>query len=221
MIQPTVQNWTSKRDDELLDRLASGTEQERSAAFEVFYARHRDYLYAMCYHVANRYKFGVFDHDDLFQQTMLKAWLKAGTFDKAEVKDEKELEDAVDAWLGRIAENVALDLMRQGPKCVSFDFEWVSEPDAQDFMETETEVGLENEDAELIRAAIETLSPAQQTIMWAVSQFYERRVNQRTPTEELDEIVEALGMSKESFRKNKERARKKILQYIANHKTLH
>ena len=61
----------------------------------------------------------------------------------------------------------------------------------------------------------------QQAVMWAASEFYERREHQRTPEEELSAIVLSLGMSKESFRKNKERARKKILQYIASHKVLH
>jgi DNA-directed RNA polymerase specialized sigma24 family protein len=114
-------NWDSEKDDKLLCCMAQGDCEEKMRAFEVFYGRHREYLFGICYNVATRYQVGLFDHEDLFQSTMVKALENANTFDPDGVTDAQELEDKVDAWLGGIAENVAFDLVRRKPKCISLD----------------------------------------------------------------------------------------------------
>ena len=78
----------------------------------------------------------------------------------------------------------------------------------------------EREEIKLMREAIDALSSKEREVIWAISQFYVRRAHQRTPTEDLDEIIRALGISRGNFRKIKQRGRAKILKYITNRKTM-
>jgi len=222
-------SWDSEKDDKLLWHMAYGAVEERRLAFDAFYRRHQEYLYGICYDLVNRYKFGFFDQDDVFQSTMIKARDHAGTFKPDGLVDAQELEDKADAWLGGIAKNVVIDLLRRKPKCVSFDPQLLGRDDGDDVdggnggSDDDSEIciqvdkpatGSETEEAKLLREAIDTLSPNQQAVIWAASQFYECRGQQRTPVDELDQIVAGLGMSRDNFRKVKQRARKKILEYM-------
>ncbi len=213
--------WDAEKDDKLLSRMAHGTSNKRKQAFDAFYRRHATYLYGICYNLANRYRFGFFSEEDVFQSTMAKARDHADTFNPNGLTDAQELEDAVDAWLGGIATHVVFDLIRRIPKCVCLDPEVLGEDEETEdaFSQTNEAVACDDtEDMKLMREAIETLSPREKEVIWAMSQFYVRREHQRTPIEDLDEIVEHLGISKTNFRKIKQRARTKILQYMVNRK---
>jgi RNA polymerase sigma factor (sigma-70 family) len=215
---PLKTNWDAEKDDKLLSSIANGDAGAWRDAAAAFYRRHVDYLHAICFNLANRYKFGFFDEFDLFQATMTKALKSADSFKAEGLVGADELKDKADAWLGGIAENVLFDLLRRKPKCVNFDPTLLESED--DVLEVPEIVwGEEAEDVKLMREAIDTLSPKEQSVIWATSQFYECREQQRTPTRDLDEIVESLGISRENFRKIRERARKKILSYIATKKT--
>jgi hypothetical protein len=65
-------NWDVKKDENLLHCMAHGNAEEQRDAFDVFYRRHSQYLYGICYDVLNRYKVGFCEVDDLFQTTMLR-----------------------------------------------------------------------------------------------------------------------------------------------------
>lgn len=113
--------WDGEADDKLIECMAKGANEERRLAFDVFYRRHAEYLYGICYNLVNRYKFGFFSEEDVFQATMMKARDHADTFKLDGTKDPQELEDAVDAWLGGIATHVVFDFFRRIPKCVCLD----------------------------------------------------------------------------------------------------
>lgn len=202
--------------------MAHGAVRERELAFDAFYRRHVTYLFGICFNLANRYRFGFFSAEDVFQLTMVKARNHASTFKPDGLAGTQELEHAVDAWLGGIAKRVVLDLIRRIPKYVCLDPEVLGEDEEGDetFFQANSVVFADEdtEDMKLLREAIETLPPREKEVIWAVSQFYVRREHQRTPTEDLDEIVEHLGISKANFRKIKQRARTKILQYMVNRK---
>jgi RNA polymerase sigma factor (sigma-70 family) len=206
-------DWNAERDDELLAYMACGEEEERHDAFEAFYERHKQYLYGICHSVLKSFGRGIVEVDDLFQATMLKARDGADTFRTEGETDRETLEDMVDAWLGRIAENVLIDWLRRRPSVVPLDAE------LSERLELEGNGGTEfknenDEEHELIREAVESLSPKEQAVIWTDSLFYERRKHKRIPSDELDEIVSTLGMTKDSFRKTRERARKKIREYM-------
>src|SRR6266699_587070 len=110
-----TKNWDAEKDDKLLSCMAHGESEERRQAFDAFYRRHSQYFYGTCYDLANRYKFGFFDHDDIFHSTMIKARDNASTFKADGITDPQELEDAADAWLGGIAKNVVFDFLRRKP----------------------------------------------------------------------------------------------------------
>jgi RNA polymerase sigma factor (sigma-70 family) len=195
--------WDAKKDDELLSCIAK-CENEWRQAFDVFFNRHKKYLYGICYNLVNRYKFGFFDEDDLFQTTMLKALKGAATFNSDGVVDAEELEQKADAWLGGIAENAVFDLFRRKPKCIPFDPQILdTDEDEIDIPAEEAIPCEETEEIKLIRKAVDSLPPNQQAAIWVTSLFYERRKHQRTPSEDLNEIVGSLGMSKAAFRKSK------------------
>jgi len=66
---------------QLLSWMAHGTSEERLEAYVRFYRRHAEYLYGICYNLANRYKFGFFDEEDIFELTMAKGRARgANTF---------------------------------------------------------------------------------------------------------------------------------------------
>lgn len=217
--------WDAEADDRLLACVASGTPEERQQAFDAFYRRHAEYLFGICYNLANRYRFGFFDAEDVFLSTMAKARERANTFKAEGIADHQELHDAVDAWLGGIAKNVVFGLLARTPKCISVDPHLIDgdDDDAKDQVgapEHEAFPGDETEEMKLVREAIDTLSPKEQEVIWAMNQFYERREHQRTPTGELDQIIDALGISKDNFRQIKKRARAKISRYVINHKPI-
>ncbi len=213
----TASRWDAEPDATLVDRMTRGTPDERAQAFDAFYRRHAEYLFGICFNLANRYKFGFFSEDDIFQATMLRARDHAHTFDAAHVTDASALEDAVDLWLSGIAKSVVADQLRRIPRCVPLNPELLDADDGEtdDTFAEVFESGDDTEIIALMREAVETLSPREQEVVWAVSQFYVCRKHQHTPTEELDEIVASLGVSKEYFRQIKLRARRKIKQYMA------
>lgn len=212
--------WDAEKDEKLLHVIAHGNAEEQNGAFEVFYRRHSPYFYGICHDVVNRYKIGLCEVDDLFQETMLKVRRHANTFKMENfTTNPDEMEYAADAWMGGIAENIVKDWLSARPLCVSLD--------SEEFEEDEVCLALngssceeDSEDSQLLRQALETLTPREQQIIWAVSQFYKRGKHQHTPTKELDEIVRCLQMSRDNFRKIRERARNKIRAYIAKHKTV-
>lgn len=214
--------WDVETDENLIDRMAHGTSEERHQAFDAFYRRHAGFLYGFCYTLAKRYQFGFFCEDDIFQTTMLKARDHADTFKTSVSLADQALEDAADLWLCGIAKRVVLDLFKNIPKCVHIDPVLLDgEDDGKAFdVADEPKASTETEDIRLMSEAIETLSPREREVAWAASQFFVRREHQHTPTEELDVIVARLGISKENFRKIKERAWKKIREYMANRKTV-
>jgi RNA polymerase sigma factor (sigma-70 family) len=210
-----IQEWDLKKDDELLSTVAHGTCEERRPAFDAFYRRHSEYLYGVCYKFATSYETGFFDYEDIFQDTMAKAYEHAAEFRAEGITDAQELVDRADAWLGGIARRVAADYVRRKPLCFSVDPQTLEEH--VDEPESSKELA---EDAKLIRDAVSTLSQSEQAVIWATSQFYQRRKHQRTPSRDLDEIAATLNISRDAFRKIKQRARNKIFKYIANHKVL-
>src|SRR5207249_3679605 len=149
------------------------------------------------YNLVNRYKFGFFDHEDIFQSTMIKALQRAETFKSDGVLDAQEVVHKVDAWLGGIAQNVVFDLLRRKPNCVPLDPVFLNGDADEEGTEIEcpqSQADEETNEIKLIREAIDTLSPAEQAVIWASNQFNECREHQRTPTEELKQIVTSLGI---------------------------
>lgn len=214
--------WDAEKDEILLHTMAHGNDEAKNGAFDAFYRRHAPYFYGICHDVLNRYKAGLCEVDDLFQTTMLKARQRANTFKMEKfTTDPEEMEHAADAWLGAIAENTLLDWLSERLLCVSLDPDLL-EMDGVCLAADEMSSDEDSEDARLVlvRQAIETLSPNEQKVIWVTSLFYKRREHQRTPTKELDEIVENLRTSKSNFRKIRERALNKIRAYITNQKPM-
>lgn len=213
--------WDKETDAKILECVAHGGTEEKKCAFDAFYRRHVDYLHAICYSLATRYKFPFLDSEDIFQSTMAKAFRGAATFKSNGVQDPQELLDLADAWLGRIAQNVALDSLRRKISLVPLDPTFLDEGDDQvpSFEIPEPPPMDEAEEIRLVREAIDTLTPAEQAVVWASNQFNECREHQRTPTEELDEIVTSLKISKSNYRKIKERAYNKIRGHLAERKS--
>ena len=167
-----TKNWDAETDDKLLSCIAQCKDEVWREAFSAFYHRHKDYLYGICYNLANRYKFGFFDENDAFQETMEKVRERANTFKSEGVTDAQELQEKADAWLGGIAENVVFDLIRRKPKCVPLIYENLdddgSEINGTDENAFEVPASVEFDECEktiLVREAIETLSPNEQAVI--------------------------------------------------------
>jgi RNA polymerase sigma factor (sigma-70 family) len=214
--------WDAETDEALIDCMAHGTPDDRQSAFDAFYRRHAEYLFGICYNQANRYKFGFFCEDDIFQATMIKARDHANTFRSSVSADDQKSEHAADLWLSRIAKNVLFDLIRRMPQCVHLDPQFLDgDKDGDkivDFPEESCD-STDTADMQLLREAIQfALSTREREVMWIESQFFVCRAHQHTGTKDLDEIVSSLGISRENFRQIKLRAHKKIKKYMASRK---
>src|SRR5439155_10413333 len=104
----------SQETDEDLLVFMTMREDDLSVANEAwaeFYRRHIEYIYGVCSRVTR----GILADSgpaDLAQETFIRAYEKAGTFNNGGVKDPDGLRLRVRAWLGKIAQNIYSDILR-------------------------------------------------------------------------------------------------------------
>lgn len=99
---------------DLLQRIAHREDEATArAAFNEFHRRYEGYLFAVASRVCRQFP-GTANElfDAVVQNTFLKAYQRAGTFDAGKVKA-AQLEAGVKAWLGRIADNEHKALLRE------------------------------------------------------------------------------------------------------------
>lgn len=120
-MQPTTSStpsveFTDDSDTDLLGYMAMAATDPTGAraAFDEFYRRHAPELYR---HLRDRRAVRLVARDDVevedfVQETFLRAFLSADTFEPEDITDPKRLHRRVQAWLGTIALNLVRDLCR-------------------------------------------------------------------------------------------------------------
>lgn len=164
---------------DLLGYMAMRDQDPRGAraAFDEFYCRHVKDLYTRLRH--NRAVNAVARSDvevaDFIQETFLRAFHHADTFDADGVTDPTRLHRRVQAWLGSIAENLVRDLCRtEHPELHVVDLEAFAEPANQP-----TE---DSEEVKAMRDALDALPEREKDVILESMLHYKFNVTQQRLT---------------------------------------
>lgn len=182
-----------------------------NAAWAEFYQRHFEYLYRRCCRLSR----GILDEPgarDLVQDTFIRAYKKASTFNGDGITDPDRLQRRTRAWLGRIAQNIFRDMFRgrEGIREVPLDEnELGSEP------EHVQSSSLTLANRQLLDEAIDSLSEREQIVLRTTFQYYQPgKQNQHLPHDVVEDLAKSLKTTSDNVRQIRSRALRKINQYI-------
>lgn len=180
------------------------------AAWEEFYRRHVEYLYAVCLRAYGRILGGAAGAADLVTETFRRAYERAKQFDAGGIADADRLRRRTRAWLGRIAERLmqtALRGRRRLPTRHLDADQWqqVAGPPAQ------ADPGGHDERIRRVRAALLALSEREQIVLRVTFQWYQAdRSHQRLPNDVAAELAATLDTTPENLRQIRRRALGKV-----------
>lgn len=187
------------------------------AAWETFYRRHVEYLYAVCLRAYGPLLGGEAGAADLVAETFQRAYEHARTFSPGTEGDSDRLRRRTRAWLGRIAERLAQDALRGRGQVRARPLDpaqWeriAAEPRPDDA----TASAPAREALELARQAIESLTPREQTVIRVTLQWYRPgEPHQRLPNDVCEDLARTLGTTSEHLRQIRRRAMKKIEAFL-------
>jgi RNA polymerase sigma factor (sigma-70 family) len=185
-----------------------------NAAFAEFYERHVHYLFRRCRGATSR----ILDEAgawDIVQETFIRAYERAVTFDSEGITDPDRLQRRVRAWLGRIAVNIFRDMLR-GRSSVRE----VSLEDQEIAKEPETEPSTPSANRKLLDEAIDSLSEKEQRVLRTTFQYYQPgKQHQRLPNDVAEDLAKELGTTSDNVRQIRHRALGKIKEYIKSKTT--
>jgi len=208
-----------RSDAELLACMALAEADAPSArgAWEEFYLRHVDYLHAVCLRAYGTLLGGDAGAADLTADTFRRAYERAGTFDAGRIADPERLRLRTRAWLGRIAQRLAMEALRGRARLPAITLdqdEWqqvAREPAAK-------EGDAPNPAAErlaLVRRAIESLAEREQVVLRATFQWREAGADHsRLSNRASADLAESLGTTPENLRQIRRRALKKVETFL-------
>jgi len=203
-------------DFDLIRRMADQRTDFAAAkeAWEQFYLRHHRVLIYICMS-DHGYLLGQDDVKDVVQDTFLKAFSRAETFNFQESCQADIQERKCRAWLAAIAENIVRDRFR-GQLEISIADETEVDRTESPRQETtdETEVP-EPERLKLLKSAFARLSEIEQTILRATMLWWQAdRQHQRMPNAAMQELSRQVDESPENIRKIRSRAMEKLEKYV-------
>jgi RNA polymerase sigma factor (sigma-70 family) len=206
--------FARESDADLMVYMAMGREDPEAAreAWAEFYQRHVGYLYAVCRRAYAPILGGEAGASDLVADTFLRAYESAGTFDAGGLVDPERLRRRTRAWLGRIAQRLALTLLR------GRGFVRTARVDVGEWLETsapEPVAAAESERISRVRQAIERLSDKEQIVIRVTFEWHEPgKPHQRLPNDVAEELAATLQTTPENLRQIRRRALKKIREFL-------
>lgn len=186
------------------------------AAFEEFYDRHKAYLWKVCTDIGEQLSCASWVND-VFNETFQRAQRNAARF-KFPTCPKEEEDNVIKAWLGEIAHNRLCDYWRKWQReRTGSDAQWEALGEAV-ALAAERRLEAQPEDVKriaLIEEAMETLSEREAHVLRVTSQFHRHGQKfQRLPNAVVDDLATTLNTTPENLRKIRERARKKVRQYV-------
>ena len=213
----TLQPLTNEILAELFLSMAMKEDNRSDAekAFSVFYNRYKNYLYTI---VKNACKSWEMYGDELieavFENTFLTVYTKAESFIVIEDIPFERQEKRMKSWLGIIAKNEMLQLLRQF-KVEKDKIEYTD--DLTSFLNIEEEI-MPQATSEYILAekALQTLSERDRNILVAYLMFEDG--NKKLPSIEIQRLSEMWNIHPDNMRQIKKRSLAKVELYIKTYK---
>jgi len=203
-------------DFDLIRRMADQRSDFAAAteAWEHFYLRHHRVLMYICMSDLG-YLLGQDDVNDVVQDTFLKAFSRAETFNYQESCQADIQARKCRAWLAAIAENLIRDRFR-GQLEVSVadetEIERIETPKQEAADETEIP---EPERLRLLKLGFAQLSEIEQTVLRATMSFWQGdQEHQRMPNAAMQELSRQIDKSPENIRKIRSRAIDRLEKYV-------
>lgn len=209
---------TFARDDDadLLGYMAMAEQDPTGAraAWAEFYERHVRFLYAVCLKAYGAMLGSDADVADLVADTMRRVYEHAGAFRKDGIGDPARLRRRVRAWLCRVAQRLAMDILRGRARLPTVRLEpdaWQQVPDPGPSAEEEQP----GERVRLVREALAQLSDREQTVLRVTFQWYRAgQEHQRLPNDVTAELAATLQTTPENLRQIRRRALKKVEAFL-------
>ncbi len=181
---------------------------EANKAFELFHQRHSAYLWKLCkivcLHHANSDELA----KELFQETMVKVYFNASTFDSNK--------GGAKTWLSRIAKNEFINILRRG--LGSYLFLDVSTTDSF-LMDDTLEEQEKDIEPTMMEKGLNSLSEKERYILVTYMMYYDQdSPNRHLPDKQLMALSQAVGASPESIRQIKSRAMKKLKKFLTENR---
>lgn len=199
----------------LIMSMKDDDKEQAEKAYNEFHSRYSKYLYGIIISAATKFK-NTYDYEELaenvFQNTLLTIWEKADTFMKIEDVAPEKKERRVKAWIGKIARNEMLQLLRDyktASEKITYDTELINEINLVDEPIVENQPKFEKK---LLDNALKTLKPRDKDILLAYYQYYEKDKNM--PSEALDNLCRMFDTTKDNLRQIKKRALDKVNSFI-------
>lgn len=234
----TVSKLKAATDGQLFGLMAQRGGDAKEAWAE-FYTRYVTRLYQLVHRLRG---LTASDIESLVQDTMVQAWKAARTFESDDTLGEEASQNRTLAWLGRIAQNLCFAMRRRekikptsgsneendqspastGRKLIPRGELHLEIRAAEARIEGTPEVHEESESTEvrLLRQALETLTEREWDILMTTYEYHEYgKEYQRLPQGVIDELCSAYNISPQYLRKIRERAYKKVVEFLESHRT--
>jgi RNA polymerase sigma factor (sigma-70 family) len=209
-------SFADDSDEDLIFYMSLQADDAASAqeAWEEFFLRHREYVLGVC----RRFQatLGDLGVEDLAQETLIRVFKKAYTFNPLANGDARQARARIRAWLGRIANRLFLSTLRRTPAIEFVDepFATVAKKAAQE--DPPSEPG-DSQRRQLLQEGLRTLTLREREVLLASYAWYEPGAGcQRMPSAELAALTERFQTTSVNIRQIRSRAFDKLQQYIAD-----
>jgi DNA-directed RNA polymerase specialized sigma24 family protein len=196
--------------------MASDDPAGARCAWGLFYSRHVAYLWAVCSRAYADLLGGEAGVADLVAETFRRAFERAETFDARDVTEPQRQQRLVRAWLGRIAQRLAQDVLRGRGRlnARTLSPEQWQEVGAAPIRDEEDSPA--TGDVALVREALGVLSDKEQLVLRVTMQWYRPGdEHQRLPNAVASDLAATLRTTPENLRQIRRRAMRKIHDYVA------
>ncbi|MCA9630964.1 MAG: sigma-70 family RNA polymerase sigma factor [Myxococcales bacterium] len=217
-LDPRLRRLANASEAELLRAVAAGGGEGQTAQAE-FYSRHVHYLYAVLVKQQHRLRRVVgISAEDLVQDTFHRAFSRAHTFSANAIDDPEHLRRRTRAWLGRIAQNLLIDAVRQSREISDSasleQLEAQAPPSSRPSPDSARATG-DLRPSERMTLAFQRLSEREQDVL-RVSALYYRAGDdhQRLPNDVSQELARRWQTTNENIRAIRSRALKKLKSWV-------
>lgn len=196
----------TKEDAQLLTAVALHGPAAR-AEIQTFYARHVRYLHAVLRKQCLSLGVTMAEAEDLVHDTFTRAFDRAATFRPSVAETEAERQRWTRAWLGKIARNLLLELLRARPETLTGDMDAESERNRDSEPPSHHQRKLH-----AIGEAIASLSEREQDVLRVTAMYYRASAHQRLPNDVSEELATRWGTTNENIRAIRSRALKRVAE---------